>query len=199
MEKVSKEIIKIALDAGHGATEQHQYTGAAANGLVEDTLASEMTQRIGHQLRKRGLETVFTRPTRESVPFTRRVKTAINENCRALISIHFNAGVQTANGIEAYCAENDMYSFELAGCLMLTLAKSTFKIRGIKWDSQSRHRKLKLLRELKGKMPAVLLELGFLTNKGDAEKLRDKNNLEMLANLVASAVSFYCKIGTKIK
>ena len=47
--------------------------------------------------------------------------------------------------------------------------------RGVKWDGQSRHKSLFVLRDTCKKMTAVLLEIGFLTNAADAKKLGNKH------------------------
>ena len=52
--------MKIALDAGHGASRGHQFTGAHANGLIEDDLALDFVIRIGHLIRLAGHDTLIT-------------------------------------------------------------------------------------------------------------------------------------------
>ncbi|MFQ3549975.1 MAG: N-acetylmuramoyl-L-alanine amidase [Armatimonadota bacterium] len=180
--------MKVALDAGHGAYGKYAYTGASANGLVEDYLALDIQIRIGHHLRKLGIKTLYTRPDNKYIQLGARSQKALAEKCNIFISLHFNAGPSAANGIEAYCALNDTKSRSLAESLITAIQNIGFNSRGVKWDSQSQYKRLKVLQDLKWKMPAVLLELGFLTNKKDAEMIGDKHFREKLAVLIANDI-----------
>jgi N-acetylmuramoyl-L-alanine amidase len=59
----------------------------------------------------------------------------------------------------------------------------------VKTDSQSQHLRLAVLRGTYRYMPAVLLEVGFLTNKHDVELLRNSNWREETAIALADAIT----------
>lgn len=165
--------MRIALDAGHGSRPGGSHTGAAANGLVEDEVALDLVSRIGRHLRAGGHETVLTRPDAKVVPLVERARTARALGCDALVSIHCNAGPASACGAEAFVAEGDERSRKLAARLVEVMARRGLRSRGVKWDSQSRHSRLAVLRGTYRQMPAVLLEIGFLTSPHDAGLLKD--------------------------
>jgi len=62
------------------------------------------------------------------------------------------------------------------------------KSRGVKKDSQSQHSRLGVLRGTCHHMPALLVEIGFLTNTEDAAKMKSKPWLDGLAYEIANAI-----------
>lgn len=181
--------MKVALDAGHGALKGHPYTGAVANDLVEDEVALDLMKRIGHHLRLKGIATLYTRPDEKQVPLAKRGKAAILEHCDLFISIHNNAGPSTASGVEAYVTADDDRSREIAGRLLKSAVFYGFKNRGVKWDFQSQHIRLRVLRDTFRFMPSVLLELGFLTSRHDSLLLKSPLFKERLAQSIASVIT----------
>ena len=179
--------MKIALDAGHGCG-----SGARGNGLIEDDMAYDFAERIGHILRKDGFETLMTRPSAKFVSLGARGKKAIENGCGFFLSIHLNAAQSSARGFEAFAAEGDARSLKIASKLLGNICNAEkLKNRGAKWDSASHCRKLKVLRDTYKKMPAVLVELGFLTNKADAALTKDKYFRNRVAKIIAETVEEY--------
>jgi len=180
--------MKVALDAGHGARGGRSFTGARANGLVEDELALDFVRRVGHHLRKAGHETVYTRSDRNLVSLSLRGRIACEAECDAFLSFHCNAGPQQANGVEAFVARGDERSKALARTLVDTVAQCGMNSRGVKWDCRSQHRRLRVLQDTYRTMPAVLLELGFLTNPDDASLLKNRFFRESISRSIADAL-----------
>lgn len=180
---------RVALDAGHGASRGLSHTGCAANGLVEDDLALDFVTRIGHHLRLTGYDTVMTRPDGRLVALATRGKRAIDGHCDLFLSIHVNAGPESANGVEAFVADGDTRSRAIAQRLVDAVAKHGLRNRGAKWDSQSHCSRLRVLRDTYRHMPAVLLEIGFLTNPRDAKLLGDRHFREAVAGSVVAGIT----------
>lgn len=181
--------VRIALDAGHGASRGHPFTGAHANGLVEDDLALDFVTRIGHHLRLAGYDTVLIRPDARLVALATRGRRAVDGHCDLFLSIHHNAGPPEAHGVEAYVAEGDSRSHHIAERLLAGTSKHGLHNRGVKWDSQSHYSRLRVLRDTNQHMPAVLLEIGFLTNHGDTRLLADKHFRETVASEIREGIS----------
>lgn len=182
--------MRVALDAGHGASRGRPHTGAAADSLVEDDLALDFVMRIGHHLRAAGHETVYTRADTALVPLAARVKTATDRDCQLFVSVHCNAGPASASGVEAFVAEGDRRSGVIALRMVEAISGLGMRSRGVKWDSSSQHSRLAVLRGACRRMPAVLLEIGFLTNPRDSGLLSDKHWREAAAKeLARQAVS----------
>lgn len=177
--------MKICLDAGHGY-KGSSHTGAAGNGLVEDDIAYDFVTRVGHHLREYGCDTVITRPTSKFVSLGSRGALAKSKDCDFFISFHCNAGSPLATGVEAYVALNDFRSLALAKKLLAIItAGGSIKSRGAKWDNQSQHNSLRVLRDTYRKMPAMLVEMGFLSNISDAKLLGDRTWREAMSIKIA--------------
>jgi N-acetylmuramoyl-L-alanine amidase len=180
--------MRVALDAGHGSVPGHGHTGAAANGLIEDQVALDMVKRIGHHLRAAGHETVLTRPDEKLVTLAQRTAVAKAHRCDMFLSIHCNAGRPSASGVEAFVAEGDQRSRAIAIRLVDAVASHGLPSRGVKWDSNSQYSRLAVLRGTYKAMPAVLLEVGFLSNAHDVGLLREAGFREEAAKVVGQAV-----------
>lgn len=177
------------MDAGHGASRGCPFTGAHANGLIEDDLALDFVKRIGHHLRLAGYETVIIRPDASLVALATRGRKAISAHCDLFISVHLNAGPPGARGAEAYVAEGDERSRRIAERLLEAIHRRGLQNRGVKWDSQSQYHKLRVLRDTYRHMPAVLLEIGFLTNVLDAAMLTSRHFREALASEIVEGIA----------
>jgi N-acetylmuramoyl-L-alanine amidase len=180
--------VKICIDAGHGLTNGRP-TGAVGNGIIEDGWAYVFSKRLAHYLRKNKHSVVLSRPGFNNVDLDIRAKTAVGAQCELFLSIHLNAAnSDDANGVEAFIVDNDQRSKTIAEKLVGVVANAGLKNRGVKPDEQSHVGKLAVLRNTYKKMPAVLLEVGFLTNKFDASKLTDPRWVENLACTIAKSI-----------
>ena len=176
--------MKICLDAGHGGD-----TGARGHGLIEDRLALDFVTRVGHHLRAKGVETVLTRTGADFVTLQARPPKAAG--CDMFVSFHCNAAASPlARGCEILVAEGDERSKAKAKVVLDRIcAGGAMKKRSVKWDSQSQHRSLYVLRHTYRQMPAMLIELGFLTNVGDVSWLNSKEWREAISIKIAKALT----------
>ena len=175
--------MKICLDAGHG-----HFTGARGNGLIEDELALDFVTRVGHHLRAKGVQTALTRTIDVFVTVDARPPKA--KGCDMFVSFHNNAaGNKLAHGCEILVARGDNRSRAKAEKVLERIcAGGAMKSRGVKWDNQGQHKSLYVLQNTYRQMPAMLVELGFLTNSGDASWLADKNWREAISVKIAAAL-----------
>lgn len=172
----------VCLDAGHYDT-----AGAHGHGIDEASWALAFALKVAHYVRAAGSFAVLTRKTERNVDLRMRGRIAKAAGCSAFLSIHLNAaGKSSAHGCEAFVAPGDERSAKLAmrllGAITTTLG---LKSRGVKPDNQSQHRSLTVLRTTYKAMPAVLVEIGFVSNPDDAEKLKDRRAIENLAVAMA--------------
>ncbi len=167
--------IRIYIDQGHNPTGYHN-TGAVGNGLVEQDVNFEVGLYLARLLNDdpRFLARL-SRPTPETVLGTNNttsLQARVNEANRwpadYFISIHCNSNTNPAiNGSEVYVYQQNTQSFWLAQHILngLTAAAGT-KDNGVRVNPS-----LFVLRRTR--MPAVLVELAYLSNPEDAQKLRD--------------------------
>lgn len=160
----------IVIDPGHGGHD----TGAVGNGIVEKNLNLSVSLALADKLKKAGATVILTRSNDTFIPLDERAKFAQKFNANIFVSIHTNSASPSAVGIETYYNkklynhENNPFPQEsilLAQLIQDNLSASTsMKNRGIA-DAG-----FIVLR--KNTVPSVLVELGFLTNKSEAAKMK---------------------------
>lgn len=164
--------IKIVIDPGHNP--QGINAGAEGFGYREQDLVYEVAQRLATLLRENGnFDVRLTRTTPTQVLGTsnatslqERVRIANSWPADYFISIHANASVNPeANGSEVYTYSDSGPAHELAISIQQALVEEMdMKDLGVKTNPS-----LYVLRRTT--MPAVLVELGFITNEQDVQKL----------------------------
>ena len=93
-------VSRVVIDAGHGGHDP----GAMANGVKEAELVLDIALRLEALLKQKpGVDVVLTRRTNEFIPLEERTAIANREGADLFLSIHANAGRNTAaRGIETY-------------------------------------------------------------------------------------------------
>lgn len=167
--------IKIFIDQGHNPSGFHN-AGASANGLNE----SEINYQVGIYLAELlesdpRFEVRLSRPTADTVLGTNnstslqaRVRMANEWPADYFISIHCNSNNNPAiNGTEIYIYQYNTQANWLAQQIMDGITGTV----GTNNNGIRLNQSLYVLRRTT--MPSLLVELGYLTNTSDAEKLRD--------------------------
>ena len=170
--------IKIYIDQGHNP--KNPNAGAEGNGLREQDIVFRVGIELASLLRANpNFEVRLSRPTEESQigssnseSLRLRVNDANAWGADYFISIHTNASsLASASGSEAFAYSEPSAAFSLGEDILYWLNQTTgLKNRGMKVRSG-----LYVLR--KTAMPAVLVELGFITNAGDAALMNDRPDL----------------------
>ncbi len=171
--------IKIYVDQGHNPTSHHN-EGASGNGLYEQDLTFTIGCLLARLLETDGrFEVCLSRPTADTVLGTdnsssleARVQGAQKFGADYFISLHTNSyETEGANGIEVFVAEKDSTSYDFGNSLLQGLINSTnLQNRGMKLNPE-----LYVLKN--ATMPAALLEMGFISNSGDAALLAQSPEL----------------------
>ena len=170
--------IKIYVDQGHNPVNPN--AGAEGNGLREQDLVYAIGQELAALLRADpDFEVRLSRPTRDTqlgsstaTSLSARVNEANRWGADYFISLHTNAASSSsASGSEAYVYARGTRAFGFAEDILGNLTDITgLRDRGV----QARPG-LYVLRRTQ--MPATLVELGFITNPGDAALMRDDPGL----------------------
>ncbi len=169
---------KIYIDQGHNP--ENPNAGAVGNGLREQDVTYRVGQELARLLRRSGNWDVrLSRPTPETMLGTSnasslraRVNEANSWGADYFISIHTNASDNTAaSGVEAFAYSRPSRAFELGEDIVEEIVDITGeRDRGMKVRPG-----LYVLKNTA--MPAVLVEIGFITNSGDAAIMRDDPEL----------------------
>ena len=170
--------IKIYIDQGHNP--QNPNAGAEGNGLREQDIVFKVGIELSELLRQNGnFDVRLSRPDADtqigesnSTSLRLRVADANAWGADYFISIHTNASSQSAaTGSEAFAFSSPSAAFSLGEDILEGLAETT----GLRNRGMQVRTNLYVLRRTD--MPAVLVELGFITNPRDAELMNTRPDL----------------------
>lgn len=182
--------IKIYIDQGHNPYNPN--AGAEGNGLREQDLVYRIGILLADRLRANGnFDVRLSRPTPEtqigtsnSTSLRLRVADANSWGADYYISLHTNASSQSsASGSEALVFTVPSVAATLGEDILYWLNRAT----GLKNRGVIIRNRLYVLR--KTTMPAVLVELGFITNRDDAMLML--NSPELFADGVYNGIINY--------
>ena len=191
----------IFLDPGHGGSD----SGAVSGGVREKDLTLSVYNKVSSKLASLGYTVLTSRNVDKDVDLVDRADQANKANADMLLSIHFNAGGRgIARGIETYYyqsqedrvpkinkenhnnAERLERSRKLANKVQQNLLYQTgANDRGVKRASFT------VLRETS--IPSILVELGFIDNPEERNKIKTNEYQERLANGIVDGIVEYYK------
>lgn len=199
-----KQEFSVFLDPGHGGTDP----GATAGAYLESDLNLAVAKKVQSLLLDRGYTIYMSRNSDTSVELLERSKMANNLNADIFVSIHTNSTGTTStsvNGIESYFYEIDptypskinagmatnpdriAKSLELASLIQEKMIAYTGAAnRGTDGADFS------VVRE--SAMPATLLEIGFINNSSERQKLFTDSYQNILAKSIADGIDAYTRI-----
>ena len=193
----------IFLDPGHGGKDP----GAQYLGLKEKDLTLQVSQQLKTKLESLGYTVIMSRSTDVFVDFvTERSKMSNETNADMFISIHFNAtghGLDSGeDGIQTYMYQPTgnipsvinkkwhdnptrlKYSYKLGSYIhQSVLATTQAKDAGLLAKSFA------VLRETN--KPAVLLELGYMDDSKESQKIRTKEYQQKLVDGIIQGIQQY--------
>lgn len=193
----------VYLDPGHGGNDP----GATYYGVMEKTINLQVSKKIQALLEQRGYKVIMSRTTDVSIDYkTERSRRVNATDADIFISVHHNAmpGNSYVNGIETFYYEyepdypskinkdmhNDMNRVAESGKLAYAIHNSLIKNSGA-YDRKVRRSSFAVLRETA--IPAVLLELGFMSNRTELNRLLTNSYQDTLAKAVVDGVANYYK------
>lgn len=149
---------RIAIDAGHGGSDP----GAVYKGRQEKDDTLDLTLAVGDILKKNGIDVYYTRTTDEyETPF-KKATDANNSGADLFVSIHRNSSENPNqySGVETLVYSDTGLKAEVARNINNQLEDAGFKNLGV-----DERKNLVVLKRTK--MPAVLVEAGFINNDKD--------------------------------
>lgn len=199
-------VIRVCVDAGHGFVDGGTGPAYLPDGMVEKDVTIDVANRLKEDLTAYGFDVVMTHDG-VTFPITsqddgnqiynpfERVAYANTLNLDYFISIHCNSYDQdeTVNGIRIYYNEKSSSdntevkaaSAALAASLRKTLTnEKEAKVLGMS-DSEAYYVTRKT------NATAILVEMGFVTNKNDAEKMSNDEWKEAFAQALADGIKEY--------
>lgn len=198
----------VVLDAGHGGHDG----GAVAGGVVEKNLALKLTLQIRENLIHHGVRVKMTRDEDVFIPLEERANMANAAEADAFVSVHLNtSGKEEVSGVETYFTGRKSLSVQRTLQARWSLASGTSvqDDRG-RWLAESLQKEVcryiqAIDRGVKERsyavvsqtaVPAALIECGFLTHKGEANKLKDEAYQKQLTEGITAGILLFIKART---
>ena len=171
----------VVIDAGHGA---HDPGTTGVTGKKEKNFNLAIALKVEKLLKQEpNIDVVMTRSDDTFLELKERAKIANDLKADVFISIHANsAGSSAASGSETY------YQREASKALANVMHKYLVKATGLS-DRGVRYGNFHVIRETK--MPAVLLEVGYLSNKKDEATLFTESVQQKVAQGVVNGIKEY--------
>ncbi|RKU07791.1 hypothetical protein C6502_17055 [Candidatus Poribacteria bacterium] len=209
----------IVIDPGHGGRDP----GAVSQKRQEKQIVLSLSKTLRDILVKKGYNVRLTRETDVFLPLRKRTQFATNQKADLFISIHTNASIaRSAAGIETYYlalasdesaritamrenagAEYNMKELDALVGRILKESKSTESRRlaeliqaQLASGKQVKNRGVKhapFVVLIGTKVPAVLVEVGFISNPTEGKKLTTKAYQRQLATAIAKGIEQYIK------
>ena len=179
----------VVIDPGHGGTDG----GAVGHGLVEADITLDIARRLEGRLTACGVTAVLTRAEAQDPSDAERAALAAVVQADVLISVHNDAHPGTArasgHGVASFYwggAVPGSFPASAAGARLAGLVQRELVARTPLVDCRSHPRTWDLLRLTA--MPAVRIELGYLTHPDDAALLADAAFRDVCAEAMLVAV-----------
>ncbi len=174
--------MRIGIDPGHGGFDP----GAIGpNRLYEKDVTLGISLELARLLKQAGLKPVLTRADDRTLEPGTRTALLNNQKCDLAISVHINAATRReANYISTFIQGRGGQAEQLAKKVQAELVQVTG------WpDGGVREKNLHMVRETK--MPAILIECGFISNPEQEKQLRQPEFQAKLAQAIADGVLAY--------
>lgn len=173
----------VVIDPGHGGSDR----GHEAHGLCEATLVYDLAARVEGRLAATGVSAYLTRGADGELDEVDRARFANSTNADVVVSLHVDASPQAgANGVAAYYFGTPDDGRSAAGARFAGLVQREIVARTDLLDGRTHAKTWDLLRYTS--MPAVRLELGYLTHAGDAARLASAEFRDVVAEAIVVSV-----------
>jgi len=188
----SRKRTHIVIDPGHGGEDFGTYSNTRPR-YHEKYLTLATARMLKEQLQKMGYRVSLSRDKDVFVSLPKRLHFAKHKRATMFVSIHFNSAPNIeAQGLEVFYYHSQTQvnrsdaSQLLAESILSNVQHSTHAhSRGVK------HGNFAVVRD--SKIPAILIEGGFLTNLEELDNLKSVAYLERIAHGIAKGIERYLR------
>jgi N-acetylmuramoyl-L-alanine amidase len=179
---------KVIIDAGHGGIDP------GVTGFVQESeVVLQVAEKLKEVLESQGVTVIMTREDNQSYPSLVDRVAQITEDTKLLVSIHANSGLSAnQEGIETWIARES--SLQITGSTLKTpkfardVHSELIRATGAK-DRGLRSNDFYIVRN--SSVPAVLINIGFVSSKEESLKLASESYQQTLAEAMATAIVNY--------
>lgn len=209
----------VVIDAGHGGHDP----GASHHGLREKHLTLDIVRRLRTNLQDAGLTVVMTRETDQFISLSGRPAVANRLGADLFVSVHINANKsQRVSGAEVYYPRVSAVSQTAAwppAVRSSEVGVSSMTVKQILWDlvlGRTRSQSRRLAADICGSMkqglqvscktksarfvvlreawmPSVLVEVGYVSNATEAQRLNRSDYRAAAATSIAQGIVSYIR------
>lgn len=185
----------VILDPGHGGADP----GAVWDSLYEKTINLNIAERVAQHLDNRGIKVFLTRGQRGGLNphkamdrmerranLNKRKQFGIDHKGNIYVSIHTNSvNDPQVSGVAVFYHNSGDYNKLLAQSVAARIEKQI--------GSKVLVQQANYMVISENPIPAILIEVGFITNKDDRTKLKDETYLNTLAGSITLGLEDYAK------
>lgn len=173
---ISPVIRKVVIDPGHGGSD----VGAMRGNIYEKDINIEVSKKLAKYLKNAGVDVIFTRTTDESLSLKDRTVITNKEKPDVFVSVHVNASTNNnIKGIETHWYTPQ--SKELANIVQDRLIKTVPCVNRGVFNSM-----FYVIHHTE--VPAVLVEIGFISNDNERNELLLNGRQEATAKAIAEGI-----------
>lgn len=171
----------IVIDAGHGGRDVGTI---GIDGFYEKTLTIKTANLLAERLRLAGAKVILTRSEDDYISLSSRAAMSNVMSADAFISLHYNSFPQSpsVSGIGTYYYHKQHKDFANA------VQKEMIRATGLK-NRKAQFGDYHVIRE--NRQPALLLELGFLSNPKEAKHVQTNDFQEKITKGIAKGIINY--------
>ncbi|PKQ44228.1 N-acetylmuramoyl-L-alanine amidase family protein [Confluentibacter flavum] len=184
---------RIIIDVGHGG---HDSGAVGIHGIKEKDIVLTVARNIlnlNDIVLNGKLELYMTRYRDTFISLSDRGRLAKALYADVFVSLHCNASLVNSKGMEVYAHNSDNAHLKASTTISLAILNESskklgFGIRGVKFSN------FQVLRDMSDFCPAVLIELGFVTNWDEASYFLKPTNIKALALAILMGIINYLRI-----
>lgn len=190
----NKSSVTVVLDAGHGGKDGG---ASSAGGVIEKEIVLSITKKVEDYLKLQGVNVVLTRDgdydlaskeakKRKVEDLSKRVQIMNSQENGIVVSIHANAINNSSwSGAQTFYDPKKVENKQLATAIMMSM----------KNNLQTTTREAKAISSLfilkNSTVPSTLVEIGFLSNPAEAEKLGTEEYQDEIAYAIYEGILSY--------
>ena len=177
-------LFTVVIDAGHGGSD----VGATRNNIYEKDITLKIAKLVEKKLNQKNVKTYMVREKDKTVSLAERCDFSNEKKPDIFVSIHVNSSTnENIKGIETHWYKSD--SLNYANCVHKEMQK---KIK--KWNTNDRglfNSKFYVINHTEA--PAILCEIGFISNKEERDEITKAERQEETAEAIADGIYNYLK------
>lgn len=185
----SLQQMTVVIDAGHGGKDPG---AGGVDGTTEKSLNLDVALKLDKLLQSMGINTIMTRKDDTFIELGERANIANRNYADFFISIHFNSFNKTTNGIETLYYPNTPNQDYKVDHKSIAQIFHTELLSSTKLASRAITPRPNLVVLNKTKMPAILAELGFVSNPTELAIIKtDKYKEDAARGLAVSILKYF--------